>query len=543
MKPLRQLLRNKKGSVAFAATICMFSLLGLTAFSVDAGYAYLAYNKLRASTEAAALAGAKDIGVGGTPIDTAKAYSAISGGKNAISGIIATMTSGYPALTCFSGAQSRGLACSTNQTPSTSANGILVQQTAVVPLFFASFIGVPSVTLSANAIALAAGQALPPLNVAFILDTTASMKNNDTACGKTRIACAIQGFKTLLGELWPCKYGETCTGSDPVDLATVLQFPPVQIAPTAGACSSLTTVAYAGITGKTSSKTSSGQTALNFTSTPPFPTGTAARSSSVVSNWPFPGQVTDMSGSSNIGAGTYIASTTKTTAVMSPALAPNKTVSSGDSIAVWPPVYQLLPFSGDYRISDTATALNTSSNLVNCLNTLKAVGGFGTYYADAINAAQQTLTANARTGTRNVIILLADGEANATASDMVAQGSSNLAKDECKAAVTAAQNAAKNGTWVYSIAYGTSTGGCSTDSGSYTNACYVMGQIANVPNANASGFVNDPTKFYSDKANGCVSPAHSTTALNTMFQNIAYSLTAPRLLPVACFAQKPPGYC
>ena len=154
MKPLRQLLGNKKGSVAFAATICIVSLLGFTAFSVDAGYAYMSYNRLRASTEAAALAGAKDIGVGGTPIATANAYSAISGGKTAIAGVTATMTSGYPALTCFSGAQSRGLACSTNQTPGTSANGILVQQSAVVPLFFASFIGVPSVTMSANATAL-----------------------------------------------------------------------------------------------------------------------------------------------------------------------------------------------------------------------------------------------------------------------------------------------------------------------------------------------------------------------------------------------------
>src|SRR5689334_19818935 len=121
MKPLYQLLRDKKGSVAFAAAISMVSLLGFTAFSVDAGYTYMAYNKLRASTEAAALAGAKDIGVGGTPIVTANAFSATSGKKNAIAGITATMTSGYPALACFSGAQTRGLACTTNQTPSTSA--------------------------------------------------------------------------------------------------------------------------------------------------------------------------------------------------------------------------------------------------------------------------------------------------------------------------------------------------------------------------------------------------------------------------------------
>jgi hypothetical protein len=71
------------------------------------------------------------------------------------------------------------------------------------------------------------------------------------------------------------------------------------------------------------------------------------------------------------------------------------------------------------------------------------------------------------------------------------------------AAVTAAQNAAKAGTWGYSIAYGASSLSCSTDSAPCNSSCFTMSQIANVPGAAAGTFVNDPTKFYSDNANGC----------------------------------------
>jgi Flp pilus assembly protein TadG len=545
---LYRLLRNKKGGVAVMAATTMVALFGFTAISVDAGYAYMTYNKLQASTEAAALAGAKDIGVGGSPIATANTYSAITGGKNAIPGITATMVSGYPALQCFSGAVSKGLACTTNQTPGTSANGILVQQTATVPLIFSKVIGISSMTMTANATALAGGQALPPLNVAFVLDTTVSMGFSDSACGKTRLACAVQGFQTLLGELWPCKYGQTCNGTDPVDLATVVQFPPVQAAPSNGACGSLTAAEYAGIYGPTNNTTATNSTTLKFSATPAFPTGTAAGSSSLPANWPFPGQVSNLDQPTDIKAGTYLSSKTGTTATMS--TTPAGSISKGDNIAVWPPVYQLMPLSGDYRTSDTATSLNTNSNLVKCLNSLKTVanphGAFNnfTYFADAINIAQQNLVANSRTGARNVIILLSDGDANATSDDMVGQGSSTLAKDECKAAVTAAQNAAANGTWVYAVAYGASTSGCSTDSGTYKNSCYVMSQIANTPGFTPGTFVNDPTKFYSDNANGCASAKHpAASSLNTMFQNIAYSLTAPRLLPQACFAASRPSYC
>lgn len=539
-----RVLNGKKGSVAAMVAASVAALIGCAAISVDAGYVYMTWYQLQASTNAAALAGAKDIGVGGTPITTAIAYSAVAGNppnKNSIAGVTTTMASGYPALQCFKS----GPACTTNQTPATSANGILVRQTATVPLFFAPLLGFPSMSISASAVALAAGRSPPPLNVMFIVDATASMGSPDASCGATRIQCALQGFQTLLGELWPCQYNLASCGAatghnvaNPVDEAGLMQFPGVQAAPSTGSgCSALTTVAYAGINGKTSNTTASSSTTLSFAATPAFNTGASAL-------------VTDETNPSYVAVGTDITSTTGKTAIMSKS--PTATIAKGDSIGVWPPVYQIIPLSSDYRSSDTATTLNPGSDLVACLTSLKAPGGFGTFYADAITIAQQTLAANARTGATNVIILLSDGEANAASSsgkvNMVSQGAhwaTTSATNECKAAVSAAQSAASAGTWVYAVSYGTSSsGGCTTDTGSYANACYVMSQIANIPGAAAGTYVNDPTKFYADDANGCQSAAHpSITALKAVFQNIAYSLTTPRLLPNTCFASAPPNWC
>ena len=86
-------------------------------------------------------------------------------------------------------------------------------------------------------------------------------------------------------------------------------------------------------------------------------------------------------------------------------------------------MYEIVPFSSDYRTSDTAS-LNASSDLViaaggGCSSGVAAPGGEGTFYAGVIYAAQSALAtaAAARPNTKNVMILVSDGEANATASE------------------------------------------------------------------------------------------------------------------------------
>jgi Flp pilus assembly protein TadG len=192
------------------------------------------------------------------------------------------------------------------------------------------------------------------------------------------------------------------------------------------------------------------------------------------------------------------------------------------------PVYEVIPLSSDYRTSDaTTTPLNTASDLViaagaGCSQGIQAIGGFGTYYADAITAAQAALAAAGRPNVQNVIILLSDGGANATSGNMP----SGKSTSECHEAITAAQTAAAAGTWVYSVAYGSSTStspSTCTDT-SVISSCSTMQQIA-----------SDATKFFADPSGGtpvCTSPDNpSITDLNSVFQQIGVEATTARLLP------------
>jgi Flp pilus assembly protein TadG len=189
------------------------------------------------------------------------------------------------------------------------------------------------------------------------------------------------------------------------------------------------------------------------------------------------------------------------------------------------PTYQIIPLSSDYKTSDTATSLNTSSNLVRafgggasgCTQALSAVGGVNTYYADAITAAETALTTTGRTGVQKVIILLSDGDSNAVSPNVSAAQGTN----ECHHAITAAATATAAGTWVYSLAYGSATSSsCSTDSPAIS-ACSAMQQIASTPKM-----------FFSDDANGCTSPSNpSNSNLVALFTAIGASFSKPRLLP------------
>jgi Putative Tad-like Flp pilus-assembly len=130
------------------------------------------------------------------------------------------------------------------------------------------------------------------------------------------------------------------------------------------------------------------------------------------------------------------------------------------------PTYQIIPFSSDYRGSDTASSLSTTSNNVvlaahgvsSCPQGLAVVGGVGTFYAGVINAAQSALVAAAasRPNSQNVMIFLSDGDADATSSHLSGYASAQ----QCHQAVTAAQSAKAAGTRVYSVAYGSPTSGC-----------------------------------------------------------------------------------
>jgi hypothetical protein len=285
----RQVLGDESGAALILAAVAIFALVGLGALSVDVGYLFAAQRALQASSNAAAMAGAQDIGVNGTPITTATSYSSVTGNKNAATFFTATMAAGYPKLWCFN----TGGVCTTNQTPATSANGILVQQQATVPLYFGRIFGIPSVQISAEAVALAAGGVPQPLNVAFILDTTASMGNAPSgpaakACSgfSTSIECAADGVQILLGELWPCASNLASCGAvtkgnvaNPVDETALYVFPPVTNASQAtadiGCTNPQIATSYSGVSNTTSAATTTSTLALktSMTAASAFNTG------------------------------------------------------------------------------------------------------------------------------------------------------------------------------------------------------------------------------------------------------------------------------
>jgi len=199
--------------------------------------------------------------------------------------------------------------------------------------------------------------------------------------------------------------------------------------------------------------------------------------------------------------------------------------------------YQAVGFVSDYRSSDRASSLSTSSRLIAAVKgtsgtpCLQVIGGYGTYYAQAITSAQAALVAEQISfpGSKNVMIILSDGDASASSSDMPGSsptsGTYMSSAQECHQAITAAQNAANAGTRVYTVAYGAAASGCGTDTSSAITPCQTMERMA-----------SSSTYFYSDyTATGgsstCIASSQPTTSLNQIFQSIGLDLTISRLIP------------
>jgi hypothetical protein len=218
------------------------------------------------------------------------------------------------------------------------------------------------------------------------------------------------------------------------------------------------------------------------------------------------------------------------------------------------PQYLVLPFQNDYRTSDTAK-LNTSSNLFKTVGAgtnncgMPTPGGEGTFYAGIITAAQQYLTANHTNNIQDVMIILTDGNATATSTQMggnvkqtvTVPGMSNalyLPTGECTQAVNAA-NYAKTfkqpdgkSTVIYSVSYGSETSGCTAgETAPYNTPCGTMRGISSVPNSQY---------FFSVPKSGVTGGTICTgavpiTKLDQVFPAIAGDLQSARLIPNSVF--------
>lgn len=457
----RHFLREDSGQTLPVIAFMMVALLGMTGFAVDLGRVLYANRELQASTDAAALAGASVL-PDNTAATTANTYSSIKGGLNAHPNLPdVTMMPGYPKVMCLTSLQLQGMSCAA---PS-NGNAIAVKQQVALPLTFLKVLGINSITIGASATASMRGATAAPYNVAIVVDTTPSMNSydSDSNCNDTRLNCAMSGVRTLLQSLSPCGSGLSTCG-----------------------------------------------TVTN---------GNVAKPVDKVALYTFPGLT-----STSQTQYDYDCSNTapKVSAYSYPVL----------------PIYQIVPFSSDYRSSDTATTLSVSSNLAkaaggkaNCTGLQAVSNSYDTYFASAIYAAQADLALqSAQNGNQNVLIFLSDGDSNAPSSSLPGFTKSLFNVNypsiyyQCHQAITAAQTAAAAGTKVYSVAYGATSGGCSTDFGSVT-PCQTMQQIA-----------SSTDYFYSDYtakqgSGSCISSSHAVSGLNQIFTQIAGGLTVGRLIP------------
>src|SRR5580658_7652514 len=233
---LRNAFTEEHGQVLPWVAFMMVLFLGMGAFVLDIGHAYYCYQELQAATDAAALAGAQQIRTA-NPVGTATTFGAVTGSLNtnpnlSLGGLNSvSMVPGYPQLECLNAITAMGISC----TPPNNANAIQVKEQAIVPTFFARVFGISQMTLSTTATAAVSGAKGVPLNLAIIVDTTASMKTVDTNCdgGAPRITCAESGVAVLLQNLYPCNQALGCgavtdgVASNALDSVSIFTFPPV----------------------------------------------------------------------------------------------------------------------------------------------------------------------------------------------------------------------------------------------------------------------------------------------------------------------------
>lgn len=506
---LKRILGEESGQVLPWVVVVMLTVLGISALSVDLGRAMVIRRQLQVQADAAALAAAETIGSDSSYSTVGQNYSGASGEKNTDTGIAV----GTPTITplCLATVTAWGIPCT-----STNPNAISVTETASVPTLFAQLLGKPSVAISATS---TASKGRPqPYNIALILDTTPSMADSDPSCTVTTTTNSrgkTTTTTTTLTQLQCAVQGiqALLKGLTPsMDNVSLFTFPNVD-------------------TNNVSTEYSCAGT--NDLSVPPYTFPIAGTST-----------LTNMNYSYTTGSGYN-----------------QKTVSGYAT-------YQVVGFSSDYRTSDAATTLNSSSNLVKAVGGQSGCSSMGTgyentYYAGAVYAAQSALVAEkeANPKTENVMILLSDGNATAKQSsstanfspgtnDMAIQGeSSNYATGsgnygswvgECSQGVDAAQAASTAGTLVYTIAYGSpsssSTANCASDRKS--GAAYPDITPCQALQNMSTNYINgDTTHFYSDYNlsgdTGCsASGANSgTTAIADIYALIAAELSGARLIP------------
>jgi hypothetical protein len=478
----------------------MILFLGFAGLSMDLGQAYVANRELQASSDAAALAGGYAMALPNETTAQVQSYAANYGSASTCSysggcpG--ANVNPGLPSatisvtLSCNSFVTNTvGIPCSVGPGGN---NALVVVQTAKLQTPFIHVLNMfgvhspSSLTISATSTASMKGAAVA-YNVAVVLDSTGSMSSNDSgncASGTTKEECALSGIKTMLAGLTPCGPGSSSgTCKSAYDSVGIFTFPNVK----ASTASNATTCTGAN------------------------PQGVPYMAPVVGAAWSTP---TGSSPNYEITSG-FLDNYSATNA-------------SGGSIVTTPTANPL----------EIATGADTGKN---CNGLTTPISGQGTYLAGAIYSAQSALVAaqTANPGSLNAIVLLTDGDANASNTFTNAAGKTLSSttipalntngiypsmKDQCQQAITASQYAASNGTSVIVIAYQAGTSGCDTDAKAFQDPCANLKQMA----LNAGSTTPYPADFYSDGSGACPSTG---LGLGGAFAAVSTLFGHSRLIP------------
>ena len=548
---VRRALNDQRGQVLPWVTLMMVSLIGMAGLTIDVGHAYVVKAQLQNSSQAAVMAAAESVyisGATGTAQTLADQYSSSGslGGVNGSAGqgtVSTTITT--PCLNALSPSGSGCTNTNGNASGSSIPNAIKVTQTAKVGTWFMNVLGVPSLNVTSTATATF-GTA-QPLNVAFILDATPSMANPDPNCKNAPAEqCAMNGMVSMLEALPPCRGG--VASCNPTDAVTILRF----------ALFSFPNILKTDVVDDTKCVTPK----IQLYSFPTIPSDATGYTDTVYTT----------ASTKNKSGQTIPGTSTDTTYLI--------TQNSLDPVHI-----DKFGFSSDYYSPTGTNKLNTGSQLVKIMGTgnsdgcmREPNGGSGsdtsnggsgiTYQAGAIYAAQAALMAEQDQTTKlglntlNVIVFVSDGQANSWASTfnpstdtatggyatMGINGAGKYPDDtqECQQTIAASQFAQNLGTRVYGIAYGSETGGCSTDnkvvvtntSGLPVNVtkvsqvipCTIMEDMSS-----PTGFTDSLLKFYfygdvTSSKNGCLGNTTTGSGMDSIFQGVLASLTSPRLI-------------
>ncbi|HUD57831.1 MAG TPA: pilus assembly protein TadG-related protein [Terracidiphilus sp.] len=518
-------LKDEKGQMLPWMALLMVVFIGAAGLTIDLGRGWVAYRELQAAADAAALAGVNAMAKGGattSSVQSAVCQFSANGSTSNNCTMITTGTGGTTTtitkagintapglytvsttatMSCVTGEAYVPTACSAS---TTGYNVIRVVENTTIPTFFIQGLKAFGIktgnTLTMNSTSSATlNGSMAPLDVAILVDTTASMGQNDpTKCGGTvtysvtKVQCAYLGVQTLLAALPKC----------------------AEVSPTTGNC-----IAYNNVSLFTFPNVEA-SSVTNLTKC----SGSGSGSPTVVPyTWPEP------SGNNWTGYGTSSNGYTAPTG------------TSG--------TYQITSFGDDYAGSSTGT-LSTSSPIViatggtgssQCTG-MQTPGGDGTYYAGAIDAAQEALmTASNGTTSKMVMIIMSDGDADSSmicqtwsttnptqCKTYVSSNGTNYGSsiDQCQQAIAAAQNATSLGTTVYTIAYQSPSSGCGSDSSgpkAGLSPCTTMKYMS-------SNYPADTSHFFSDgsAASSCGVGGYT---LPTIFSQIEASFGAGRLIP------------